>query len=118
VKQVFKIDLNAATDVTGLNGLDAVAHAVPKTLFLDIVQVMVNNGFSPVTDFLSKIEGLTFGRDVTRKGQTLHTLWIANDNDFVAQTGDTPPVPNPNQVFVSGFTDADLGGSSCVPQFN
>jgi hypothetical protein len=118
VKQVFKIDLNGAFDVTGLDGLTAVTHAVPKTLFLDIVQVMVNNGYSPVTDVPSKIEGLTFGRDVTRKGQTLHTLWIANDNDFVLETGDTPPVPNPNQVFVFGFTDADLGGSSYVPQFN
>jgi len=117
VKQVFKIDLNGAFDITGLDGTAAVAHAVPKTLFLDMVQVLVANGFSPTFDIPSKIEGLTFGRDVTRKSQTLHTLWISNDNDFVLNTGDTPPVPNPNQFFVFGFTDADLGGSVFVPQF-
>jgi len=117
VKKVFKIDLNGATDVTGMDGLTAVTHAVAKTLFLDIVQVLVSNGFSATFDIPSKIEGLTFGPDVTRKSQTFHTLWVANDNDFVLETADTPPVPNPNQFFVFGFTDADLGGSVFVPQF-
>jgi hypothetical protein len=42
---------------------------------------------------------------------------VSNDNDFVIETGDTPPVPNPNQFFVFGLTDADLGGSELVPQF-
>jgi hypothetical protein len=46
----------------------------------------------------------------------LHTLWIANDNDFLLATLDTPPIPNPNQFFVFGFTDADLG-STLMPQF-
>ena len=58
-----------------------------------------------------------FGPDVKRKGQTFHTLWVSNDNDFVNETADTPPVPNPNQFFVFGFTDGDLGGSVFVPQF-
>ena len=117
VKQVFKIDLDGAFDVTGLDGPTALTHAVPKTLFLDIVKVLVANGFSATFDIPSKIEGLTFGKDVTRKGLTVHTLWVANDNDFVLATNDVPPVPNPNQFFVFGFTDADLGGSEFVPQF-
>jgi hypothetical protein len=117
VKQVFKIDLDGAIDITGMDGTTAVANAVAKTLFLDIVQVLVNNGFSATFDIPSKMEGLTFGRDVTRRGQTFHTLWVANDNDFVKETGDTPPVANPNQFFVFGFTDADLGTSVFVPQF-
>ena len=118
VKQVFKIDLQGATDVGGMDGTEAVGHAVSKTLFLDIVKVLVANGLSATFDVPSKIESLTFGPDVNRKGQTVHTLWIANDNDFVLITGDTPPVANDNQFFVFGFTDGDLGGSVFVPQFN
>ncbi|HTS26563.1 MAG TPA: esterase-like activity of phytase family protein [Bryobacteraceae bacterium] len=117
VKQVFKIDLDGAVDVSGMNGLAAVANAVPKTLFLDIVKVLTANGIDATTGIPSKIEGLTFGPDVTLKGTTLHTLWVANDNDFVLMTADKPPVPNPNQYFVFGFSDADLGSSKFVPQF-
>jgi hypothetical protein len=115
VKQLFKIDLAGATDITGMNGSVAVTHAVSKTLFLDLVHLLVANGIS-ATNIPSKIEGLAFGRDVRRKGSVMHTLWVANDNDFVANTNDTPPVPNPSQIFVIGFTDADLG-AILVPQF-
>src|SRR5262249_61538704 len=58
VKQVFKIDLDGATDVTGMDGLTAVTHAVAKRLLLDIVQVIVfDNGFEATFDVTSKIEG-------------------------------------------------------------
>jgi hypothetical protein len=117
VKQIFKIDLNNAVDVTGMDGLTAATHAVSKTLFLDIVKVLVANGFNATFDVPSKIEGLTFGKDIKRKNTTFHTLWVTNDNDFVLATNDTPPVANPNQFFVFGFTDADLGGSKFVAQF-
>jgi hypothetical protein len=117
IKQIFKIDLNDAVDVGGMSGLVAVTHAVPKTLFLDFVKVLTANGFNATSDIPSKIEGLTFGADVAMDGATLHTLWIANDNAFVLALGDTPPVPNPNQFFIFGFTDADLGGSTLVRQF-
>jgi hypothetical protein len=83
----------------------------------DIVQVLTANGFSATFGVPSKIEGLTFGKDIHKKGKTLHTLWIANDNDFVLATNDTPSVPNPNQFFVFGFSDSDLGGSKFVAQF-
>lgn len=35
VKQLFKIDLTGATDISSLLGADAAAYAVPKTLFLE-----------------------------------------------------------------------------------
>ena len=45
---------------------------------------------------------------------TLHTLWVANDNDFLTEVPDDNGrlTPNPNQFFVFGFTDADLAGSN------
>ena len=48
----------------------------------------------------------------------MHTLWIGNDNDFVQTVNDVNgnPIANPNQIFVFGFTNADLGGSVFVPQ--
>jgi len=45
---------------------------------------------------------------------TVHTLWVANDNDFLQDLNG--PNTNPNQFFVFGFTDAVLGGSEFVPQ--
>jgi Esterase-like activity of phytase len=118
VKELFKIDLNGAVDVSGMDGLTAATHAVSKTLFLDIVSVLESQGGFAATDIPSKIEGVAFGPDVKSGGETLHTLWIANDNDFLETTGDTPPAPNPNQFFVFGFPDGatELGGSQFVPQ--
>jgi len=31
----------------------------------------------------AKLEGIALGLDVESKGMTLHTLWVANDNDFL-----------------------------------
>ena len=129
IKQLFKIDLKNATDISGLdNGsmtlTQAKSAAVPKTLFLDIVKSLTapslgSNAFA-LDHIPSKIEGVTFGPDVRdREGKvTLHTLWIGNDNDFVIDVNDASgnPILNPSQFFVFGFTDADLGGSVFVPQ--
>jgi Esterase-like activity of phytase len=112
VKQIFKVDLAGAFDVTGLNGTDAVSHAVSKTLVLDVVKVLKASGFAD-TQIPAKLEGVTFGPDVTYKGSTLHTLWVANDNDFLQDF--SGPNTNPNQYFVFGLTDAELG-SAYVPQ--
>ncbi|HKD04830.1 MAG TPA: esterase-like activity of phytase family protein [Bryobacteraceae bacterium] len=122
VKQPFKIDLNGATDISAMDGITAVQNVVAKTLFLDIVQALVGVGLDPTKDIPAKIEGITFGptlKTTDKTGNTvpLYTLWVANDNDFVLATNDVPPIPNPNQFFVFGFTDADLGGSTFVPQF-
>jgi hypothetical protein len=108
VKQLFKIDLDGAVDVTNDDGLTAAMHAVNKTLFLDIVAQLTANGIA-ATRIPAKIEGISFGPDVRVDAHTrLHTLWVSNDNDFLAQTNDVPPVANPSQFFVFGFTDADL----------
>lgn len=112
VKQIFKIDLTDAVDVTKMDGTSAAANAVSKTLFLDIVKVLVGNGIA-VDQIPAKLEGLALGPDVEYHG-TVHTLWVANDNDFLQDLNG--PNTNPNQFFVFGFTDADLGGSEFEPQ--
>lgn len=109
VKQLFKIDLAGATEITNMNATDALKVAVSKTLFLDVVKALNAAGI-PSNQIPSKLEGLTFGPDVQLKGNTLHTLWIANDNDFLQDES------GPNQFFVFGVSDADLGGSKYVPQ--
>jgi hypothetical protein len=111
--EIFKIDLANAVDITDMDGTTAAANAVGKSLFLDVVQVLTANGIT--TDQIpAKLEGLAFGPDVKQGSTTTHTLWLANDNDFLQDFG--APGANPNQFFVFGFTDADLGGSKFVPQ--
>jgi hypothetical protein len=118
VKQLFKIDLTGATDVSDMDGTTAAANEVKKTLFVDLVLSMTKAGIS-AGEIPAKIEGITFGQDLRRSGETIHTLWVANDNDFLAEVPDATGamIPNPNQFFVFGFKDSDLGGSSFVPQF-
>lgn len=113
-KQIFKIDLAGATDITGMDGVTAATHAVPKTLFLDIVTVLNANNITS-DQIPAKLEGTTFGPDVRLNGKLLHTFWVANDNDFL-QDYNGVANSNPNQYFVFGFSDADLGGSIYVPQ--
>src|SRR5262249_48196569 len=108
--QLFKIDLDGAVDVSDEDGLTAATHAVDKTLFLDLVAALTSNGIA-ANRIPAKIEGIAFGPDVQDDHQPrLHTLWISNDNDYLLSTNDVPPVPNPNQFFVFGFTDDDLPG--------
>lgn len=127
VKQLFKIDLSKAADISGLDDgsltlAEATGDAVAKVLFLDIVQSLSasslgENAFA-LDEIPSKIEGVAFGPDVKEGDEILHTLWLANDNDFVETVNDVNgnPISNPNQFFVFGFTDADLAGSQFVPQ--
>ena len=117
VKQLYLIDLTGAQDVTGKSG-DLSSYAVPKTLFLDIVSKLNAAG---IDSYLipSKIEGIAFGQDVVIAGATKHTLFVANDNDFLAtiadpfkQPGDPTrgTVANPNKFYVFAFGDGDLPG--------
>jgi hypothetical protein len=112
VKQFFKIDLNGAQDVTALSG-DLSAKAVAKSLVLDVVAVLGANGIVPA-QVPAKIEGLAFGADVVDNGVLMHTLYVANDNDFVRATaGD-------NKFYVFGISDADLqkvGATYTAQQF-
>ena len=112
VKQLFKIDLDGAQDVTALSG-DLSAKAVAKSLVLDVVAVLGANGIAPA-QVPAKIEGLAFGADVVDNGVLMHTLYVANDNDFVRATaGD-------NKFYVFGISDADLskiGATYMTQQF-
>jgi hypothetical protein len=117
IKQLFKIDLSNAVDISDKLGLDAAASPVSKTLFLDLVPLLTNNGIA-ASNIPAKIEGISFGTDVKQGKTTYHTLWVANDNDFLQTVPDPSgnQIDNPNQFFVVGFTDADLGGSTYSPQ--
>jgi hypothetical protein len=114
IKQIFKIDLQGAVDISNMTGSEAQTHAVTKSLFLDIVTTLNANGIT--SDLIpAKIEGTAFGPDVVVDGVKEHTLWIANDNDFL-QDFNGVPNSNPNQFFVFAFKDSDLQGSTYVPQ--
>lgn len=118
VKQLFKIDLTNAADISSMDGPTAATHAVAKTLFLDIVSVLTTQGGLTPGQIPAKIEGIAFGPDIKQGKTTLHTLWVANDNDFLSTVADASgnQIPNSNQFFVFGFADSDLGSSKFVPQ--
>ncbi|HEX7886461.1 MAG TPA: esterase-like activity of phytase family protein [Phenylobacterium sp.] len=105
VKQLFKIDIAGAMDITNLTGAAALAAAVPKSPapILDLVAALGLNGIGPSL-VPAKIEGIAFGQDIGLNGQILHTLYVSNDNDFVEG------LAGPNQFFVFGFQDGDLPG--------
>jgi len=110
IKDLIKINLTGATDVTALSGSVSLApYAVSGTVFLDLVAALNNAGISS-SNIPSKLEGIAWGQDVMINGTNTHTLYMANDNDFVANTS------GPSKVFVFGVTDADLGGSSLTNQ--
>lgn len=112
IKQLYAVEIAGADNVAGISGEAALlAHQVPKQLFLDIVAVLNANGV-PSTQIPAKLEGLAFGKDVVVGGVVKHTLFVANDNDFI------PEVAGPNRWYVFGFTDADLAalGLSYTPQ--
>ena len=84
--------------------------AVPKTLFLDIVDVLKSDPVNmAATDIPANSKGSRSDRTSWSNGANRHTLWVANDNDFLTPlppavgTGD-----NPNQLFVFAFDDNDL----------
>jgi hypothetical protein len=90
--------------------------AVPKTLFLDIVAALNGKSINS-NDIPAKLEGIAFGQDVVINGLTKHTLYVSNDNDYVAVVIDTnhpTGMDNPNKLFVFAFDDSDLPGF--VPQ--
>jgi len=105
VKQLFRIDITGAKDITGLTGAAALAGTVSKSPapVLDLVAALGLNGIAP-NQVPAKIEGIAFGQDVTWNGGLFHTLYVANDNDFVVDTA------GPNQFYVFAFQDGDLPG--------
>jgi hypothetical protein len=105
IKQIWAVDLTGAQDVSGLAGEAALlAKAPAKKLFLDIASALKSFGLAD-TQIPAKLEGFAFGDDIFIGGVLNHTLYIANDNDFV------PGVAGTNQFFVFSFTDADLAAN-------
>jgi hypothetical protein len=106
-KKLYLIDIAGAADVSDVNGAEALAgKAVAKTVFLDMVAGLKAGGVAAEA-IPEKIEGVTFGPDVTQNGIVTHTLWIASDNDFLSTIDGKA---NPNSLYVFGFSDADLPG--------
>ena len=105
-KSLYMVDLTGAQDVSNLSGEAALLAKAPvKTLFLDI-KAALNAGGIASDKIPAKLEGLAFGADVVLNGVLTHTLYLANDNDFIATA--TAGLSNPNQWFVFGVTDAYL----------
>ena len=102
VKQLYKIDLAGATDVSSLTGSVALGNAaVTKTLFLDVVTELNAHGITSA-NVPAKIEAMAFGPDITDNGALFHTLYVANDNDFI------PGVAGDNQFYVFAIADTAL----------
>jgi hypothetical protein len=112
-KKLFRIDLDGATEVSAISGANNLADkAVGKTLFLNVVSMLTASGIA-ANDIPAKLEGIAFGQDLSIAGVTKHTLFIANDNDFIGTVTDTnhpSGIANPNQFFVFAFDDAELPG--------
>jgi len=116
-KRLYRIDLAGAPTVDGVEGATALAPlALGKTLFLDVVQALTTHGIA-ASDIPAKLEGIAFGQDIRLDGRTQHTLFIANDNDFLPTVTDSlhpAGVENPNLFFVFAFDAQDL--PTYVPQ--
>ncbi|MDR7267551.1 hypothetical protein J2X20_000180 [Pelomonas saccharophila] len=106
VKQLVKIDLTGATEVSGIANLrNQPGAAIVGTRFLDI-KAALNAAGIPDAQIPSKLEGIAFGQDVTVNGKTMHTLYLANDNDFLATAvpnGSNTAVAYGNQFYVFAF---------------
>ncbi len=106
VKQLVKIDLSGATEVSGITDLRTQpGAAIVGSKFLDIRAALNAAGISDA-NIPSKLEGIAFGQDVTVTGKTMHTLYLANDNDFLATAvpnGGNTAVPYGNQFYVFAF---------------
>ncbi|HEY8878533.1 MAG TPA: esterase-like activity of phytase family protein [Roseateles sp.] len=106
VKQLTKIDLTGAIDVSGIADLRTQpSAAIAGTRFLDI-RAALNAAGIPDAQIPAKLEGIAFGQDVNVNGKTMHTLYLANDNDFLATAipnGGTTPMAYGNQFFVFAF---------------
>jgi len=99
-KQIVKIDVAGATDVSGIllpqTGLPAGVTPVTKTAFLDLLSPAF--GLAGAT-FPEKIEGLAFGPDLP---DGRHLLLVTSDNDFFPD--------NPSRVYAFAIEGTALAG--------
>ena len=107
VKQLYKIDLAGATEIS-TSTIGSATPLVSKTLFLDVLVELNANGIIS-TLVPAKLEGVAFGPDMVINGVNKHTLFIANDNDFLPTVDGTN---NPNQFFVFSIDESDLSSFS------
>jgi hypothetical protein len=116
-KRIYKIDLAGAQDISDLTGAANLAgSAVSKSLFIDLVAALNAIGIAS-QDIPAKIEGLAFGPDIQIQGVNKHTLFVANDNDFLGTIIDSrhpTGIANPNQFYVFAIDEVELPGY--VPQ--
>lgn len=92
---------------------DPTPVALRKVAFLDIVAVFKAHNLDPAVDLPAKLEGITFGQDVSLNGATKHTLYLSTDNDFLASFVldddlQSHVYDNPNKMFVFAFDQSDL----------
>jgi len=117
VKRLYRIDLTSAAEVSTLSGAANLAGKAPaKTLFLDVVAALNAHGIDSI-NIPAKLEGIAFGPDLTVGGLTKHTLFVSNDNDYLATLIDSNHpngVENANRWFVFTVDASDL--PSYVPQ--
>lgn len=112
-KKIYRIDLDGAAEVSALAGDASLAtKVVAKSLFLDVVDALLAHGMAP-RDIPAKLEGLAFGQDVVVDGVVKHTLYLSNDNDFIATVtdgGHPAGFANPNTFFVFAVDADDVPG--------
>jgi hypothetical protein len=92
---------------------DPTPVALHKVAFLDIVAVFKAHNLDVSVDLPAKLEGITFGQDVSLNGATKHTLYLSTDNDFLASFVldddlQSHVYNNPNKIFVFAFDQGDL----------
>lgn len=113
-KQLRLVDLNGATEVSGITDLRQQSSVALKTTqFLDI-RAMLNAAGISDAEIPSKLEGISFGADVMVNGVLKHTLYLANDNDFqgaVTPAGGSTASQYNNQFYVFSYDGTDF-----VPQ--
>jgi hypothetical protein len=107
VKKLYKIDLAGATKISTPT-IGSGTPLVSKTLFVDVLAKLNANDILS-THVPAKLEGVAFGPDIVINGVNKHTLFIANDNDFLSTVDG---IDNPNQFFVFSIDESDLNSFS------
>jgi outer membrane protein assembly factor BamB len=112
-KKLYHIDLTGAEDVSAVVGeANLIPKAVAKDLFLDLAAALNGAGMDTI-DIPAKLEGVAFGPDIEVNGVTKHSLFVSNDNDYLARfvdSGHPDGAENPNRIFVFAVDGADLPG--------
>ena len=114
---IFSSTWAGAVEVSAFSGAANLAGKAPaKTLFLDVVAALNSHGLDSV-NIPAKLEGMAFGPDISIDGVLKRTLFISNDNDYLATLTDSNHpngIENANRWFVFAVDASDL--PKYVPQ--